>query len=114
MRTQTQGRSSPSPRPAWPALASALLFLALWRADGEEPDHLRVGALTRLTRDGLDKQRPSWSPDARLLAFTRHEAGGVHIWQYLMDAGRPESLRRLTKREAPDYNGVFSPDGKRL
>ena len=28
----------------------------------------------RLTHDGLDKQRPSWSPDGRRLLFARHEA----------------------------------------
>ncbi len=31
-----------------------------------------------------------------------------------MDAGKPESARRVTKRETPDYDGAFTPDGKRL
>jgi TolB protein len=72
------------------------------------------GGLKRLTTDGLDKQRPSWSPDGKRLAFARHEAGGTHIWQYVMDADRPSSARRVTKREVPDYDGVFTPDGKSL
>src|SRR3954447_14392783 len=74
----------------------------------------RDDPLHRLTHDGLDKQRPSWSPDGKRLTFARHESGGAHIWQYVMDADNPSSLRRLTDRKAPEYNGVFSPDGKRL
>lgn len=68
----------------------------------------------RLTRDGLDKQRPMWSPDGRRLTFACHEAGGTHIWQYVMDAGDPDSARRLTERKEPEFNGAFSPDGRRL
>ena len=68
----------------------------------------------RLTTDGLDKQRPTWSRDGKQLAFSRHEAGGTHIWQYVMNAGDPKSAHRVTKRAAPDYDGVFSPDGKSM
>jgi TolB protein len=68
----------------------------------------------RLTTDGLAKQRPSWSLDGRRLAFARHEAGGTHIWQYVMDVDRPGSARRVSNRQAPDYDGAFTPDGKSL
>jgi TolB protein len=68
----------------------------------------------RLTTDGLPKQRPNWSQDGRLLAFARHEAGGTHIWQYVMDHDSPASARRVTVRAAPDYDGAFTPDGKSL
>ncbi len=71
-------------------------------------------SLLRLTHDGLEKQRPSWSPDGRLLAFARHEAGGAHIWQYVMPADAPPDARRLTDRPAPDYNAAFLPDGRSL
>jgi TolB protein len=60
------------------------------------------------------KRRPAWSPDGRRLAFARHEPGGSHIWQYVMDAGRPASARRVTSRAAPDYDAAFTPDGERL
>jgi Tol biopolymer transport system component len=68
----------------------------------------------RVTRDGLDKQRPMWSRDGKWLTFARHEAGGTHIWQYVMDPASPSTPRRLTDRKAPDYNGAFSPDGTQL
>jgi TolB protein len=68
----------------------------------------------RLTTDGLAKQRPMWSCDGGRLAFSRHEAGGTRIHQLVMDAGRPESVRRVTAREAPDYDGAFTPDGDRM
>ncbi len=71
--------------------------------------------LTRITFDGIDVQRPSWSPDGKMLAFSRHEAGGTHIWQYILDmTSAPPSSHRLTKRPTPDHNGVFSPNGKEI
>jgi TolB protein len=88
---------------------AALLGIALLAGPGGSPT-----PPARLTVDGLDKQRPSWSPDGRRLAFARHEAGGSHIWQYVMDAGRPDSARRVTTRPAPDYDGAFTPDGRSL
>src|SRR5262245_55279085 len=60
----------------------------------------------RLTHDGLDKQRPCWSPDGKHLAFARHETGGTAIQQYILDVDKPSAPRRLTDRKVPDYNAV--------
>lgn len=90
-------------------LAGALACLALSALAIAESD----GPI-RLTTDGLVKQRPNWSRDGKRLAFGRHEAGGTHIWQFVMDAGKPETARRVTKRDVPDYDGAFSPDGSSL
>lgn len=69
----------------------------------------------RLTTDGLDKQRPSWSSDGRRLLFARHEADGSRIWLYWLDPEDPQGvLRRLTDRKTPEYNAEVSPDGKRV
>jgi TolB protein len=70
--------------------------------------------IVRLTTDGLTKQRPSWSSDGKRLAFARHEVGGTHIWQYVMNVDRPSSARRVTTRDAPDFDGVFAQGGKSL
>ncbi len=74
----------------------------------------QTGPLLRHTQDGLDKLRPCWSPDGKQLAFARQESDGSHIWEYLLEASDPSTLRRLTDRKTPDYNAVFSPDGNRL
>jgi TolB protein len=89
---------------------SLIAFGIAWLALGADG----TSSTDRLTTDGLAKQRPSWSLDGRRLAFGRHEAGGTHIWQYVMDAGRPDSARRVSNRPAPDYDGTFTPDGKSL
>jgi TolB protein len=79
------------------------------------PPGVKPGPLLRLTHDGLDKQRPSWSPDGRRLLFARHERGGMHIWQYVLDTKAPGAVaRRLTERNDPEFNGSFSPDGAHI
>ncbi|HEY2155145.1 MAG TPA: biopolymer transporter Tol [Isosphaeraceae bacterium] len=88
-------------------MRAALLGLAL--VAGTQP-----AAPERLTHDGQVKRRPSWSPDGKRLAFARHESGDTHIWQYVMDAGKPGSARRITRRETPDYDAAFTPDGKQF
>jgi TolB protein len=89
------------------ALAWLVPTFAAWNGAPDE-------TIRRLTVDGLDKQRPSWSSDGKRLTFARHEPDGSHIWQYVMDAHAPASLRRLTDRKAPEYDGVFSPTGSHI
>lgn len=71
----------------------------------------------RLTRDGLDKIRPAFTPDGKSLVFARHEPGGDAIRLYIADRddpGPPESWKRLTDRKEPEYQATPSPDGKRF
>jgi TolB protein len=71
-----------------------------------------LGPLHRLTRDGLEKQRPSWGADGRHLLVARYEPDGEHIWQYVLDTAAPDApSRRLTDRKDPEYNGTFGPAG---
>ncbi len=69
---------------------------------------------TRHTTDGLDKQRPSWSPDGKRLLFARHESGGTAIWLYVTGPDGSAGPKRLTDRKTPEYNGTFSPDGRQV
>jgi TolB protein len=81
----------------------------------DRPAPVSESRVVRLTHDGLDKLRPSWSPDGRHLLFARHEDGGTRIRQYVLDLGSPNSAaRRLTDRADPECNGAFSPDGTRV
>jgi len=65
----------------------------------------------RLTHDGQLKQRPVWSPDGTQLVFARHEEDAIRL--YLRDAKTGQE-QRLTERKDPEYDAVFSPDGKQL
>jgi TolB protein len=84
-------------------------------AGADAPPNGQLGSLIRLTRDGLEKERPSWAPDGRRLLFARHASGGMQVWQYVLDMKTSgASPRRLTDRREPEYNGAFSPDGTRI
>jgi TolB protein len=96
--------------PLWIACSALILV-----SGADPPAQFKAGPIVRLTHDGLDKQRPIWSPDGRHLLFARYEAGGSKIRQYVLDLGSPKSpARRLTDRADPEYNGAFSPDGARV
>ena len=73
------------------------------------------GSPVRHTRDGLDKHRPSWSPDGKSLLFARQEADGANIWLYLLDVSGDDPARRLDRREVRvEYNATFAPDGREI
>jgi TolB protein len=81
-------------------------------AGGPEADE--DPALVRLTHDGLEKRRPSWSPDGHQLAYSRREPDAAHLWQYVWEVGSPTPRRLLTDLETPHFDATFSPDGRRL
>lgn len=65
----------------------------------------------RLTTDGLFKQRPSFSPDAKSVVFSRHIGDRIQLISRNLETG-DES--RVTDRSDPEYDAVFSPDGQSL
>ncbi len=89
---------------SWPLLAWLCLQLGAAAVRAQDD-------LVRLTDDGFFKQRPAWSPDGKWLVFARHEGDTIFLYLRGTDDGRQ---RRLTDREAPEYDAVFSPDGRRL
>lgn len=68
-------------------------------------------AIVQLTRDGRFKQRPAWSPDGKSLVFARHTGASILLYVRTLADG---SERRVTARDEPQYDAVFSPDGTRL
>jgi len=65
----------------------------------------------RLTDDGYFKQRPAWSPDGNSVVFARHRGATIFLFQLDLKSGKEQ---RLTKSEHPEYDAVFSPDGKEV
>src|SRR5437764_9284296 len=109
---ENQLRHEIDSRPLWAAMLAA--FGALSIAPVLSADPPKAGPTTepvRITRDGLFKQRPAWSPDGKLLAFSRHRGEKIFVFLCKPD-GSDE--RRLTQRTDPEYDAVWSPDGKRL
>ena len=88
-------------------LLLSLLLISICRGDVHAADP----TLVRLTVDGHLKQRPAWSPDGAWLALARHQ--GATIFLFLRPADGKEE-KRLTTRDAPEFDAVWSPDGKRL
>ena len=41
-----------------------------WLSGSGESSPVKMGPLSRLTHDGLDKQRPSWASDGRRLLYS--------------------------------------------
>jgi TolB protein len=66
---------------------------------------------TRLTHDGVLKQRPMWSPDGKWLVFARHRGSSIVLWLRSAD-GKEE--RRLSDNKDPEFDAAFSPDGQKL
>ena len=73
--------------------------------------YLEPLSLVRLTADGHFKQRPAWSPDGKWLAFARHQGAKIELY---LRAGDGSMEKRLTDGADPEFDAVFSPDGKRL
>lgn len=93
-----------------PASASMLLAaVALLALPGRSPGTDEV--LAPLTSDSYFKQRPAWSPDGRQIVFARHRGSTIFLYLRDVESGREE---RLTSSTSPEFDAVFSPDGKEL
>lgn len=88
------------------ALGIALSSHSTLRAQENAP----AGSI-RLTESGEFKQRPHWSPDGNQVAFSRHRKSTIEVVLLNIDSNE---LKRLTDRTEPEFDAVFSPDGKQL
>jgi len=81
------------------------IALRLTSAHADEP------RWTRLTSDGHLKQRPAWSPDGRLLVFTRHKGTSLQLIERNVETG---DERRVTDNTEVEADAAWSPDGSEI
>ncbi len=73
----------------------------LWISNRDDTGHANI------TLNGTDSF-PAWSPNGRMIAFSREEAGNVDIYTLNLNSG---DIRRLTTAPGPDTLPVYAPDG---
>src|SRR5690349_8854719 len=66
------------------------------------------GAAHRLSPVDLEPNRPTHSPDGRLVAFCAYRDGGFHLWTVRPDG---TGLHRRTDGPWDDRGPAWSPDG---
>lgn len=67
--------------------------------------------LTRLTTEGINV-RPEWSPDGTRVLFRSERQNSIAIWWQPADGSGP--AEPLLKPDVEPFEGILSPDGKRL
>ncbi len=70
------------------------------------------GPLTRITFDGQNNIRPSWTPDGRDLIFISDIGGNLNLMKKRADGSRPAEL--ALDLESPLQDAHYSPDGRWL
>lgn len=114
-----------SPRISPDGSKVAFLVAAVEKLENNQPGksvtHLWVvpaagpaGAARQFTRGEKGVSNPAWSPDGKILAFTRageNEKDGEQVWFMYADGGEPW---QITKHKSGVRGFEFSPDGKSL
>jgi Tol biopolymer transport system component len=67
------------------------------------------GPASRLTFEGAQNIRPTWSPDGRRVMFVSSRAGAQDLWVKRADGVGSAEL--LVDRDRPVWEGFWSPDG---
>ncbi len=70
------------------------------------------GALSRLTFEGMNNQRPKWSSDGRDVLFLSNRAGLTQLYRQRSDGSAPARLVASDRRGLGE--GLESPDGRWL
>jgi TolB protein len=75
-----------------------------------------LGKITRLTKNTVDDDTPSWSPSGRRIVFTRgiddrRHFGNSELFTMHRDGSH---VTRLTKQWAYNIDPVYSPDGRKI
>ncbi|MFE2520149.1 amidohydrolase family protein [Streptomyces mirabilis] len=69
------------------------------------------GRAVPLTPAGLEPDRPTHSPDGKLIAFCAYQGGGYHLWTMRPDGS---DVRQRTDGPWDDRAPAWSPDGTRI
>ena len=72
---------------------------------------LEGGAPRQITHDGMNNQRPRWSPDSKRIAYISDRGGSSQIWLMDPDGGNPKQVTNLSTEAGGE---LFSGDGKNL
>lgn len=89
----------------WPDNPSDLYASGIYtvRADGT--------GLRRVTAASNQDRTPTWSPDGRWLAFSRHKPSEIQVYKVRADGTRLDKLTSIAKNA---INPAWSPDGRRI
>ena len=69
------------------------------------------GSPRQITTQGIDNERPEWSPDSKQIAFISDRAGSAQVWIMNADGS---NARQITNLSTEAGGVLFSPDGKKL
>jgi Tol biopolymer transport system component len=107
--TPSRGSRVPMLVVAVAALAVAL-FAAIWFRDGEELPAVEYVPRPVTATSGWDAE-PAWSPDGKLIAFTRMTSGSLDIYVQPIDGGEAVARVELPGEQASVH---WTPDGRYL
>jgi serine/threonine-protein kinase len=84
-------------------------------AEGSAESHIFVkrlpdGPASRLTFDGEQNIRPTWSPDGRHLLWVTNRSNKMEVWRKRADGSQGSEL--LVSIERSVFEGMISPDGE--
>lgn len=92
-------------------MGSAVTWFALRAAHPGHGGTLTITEVSRLTHESGFSDRPTWSPDGAMLAFSSNRSGNFEIYVRRIEGGQEVNI---TNDPAQDIQPAFSPDGSSI